>query len=118
MSGWPTPSVCPRMRPTATTPSPVLKVVASRDGQDAFNPLKGSIPVRTDGDVGLYDEYLRESMDAWQTHELLPFIGGLARQSFVTDLGNIVNNMLTGHGDVARAQEELIQAAKESGIGE
>ncbi|MDE0080983.1 MAG: hypothetical protein OXO50_25910, partial [Caldilineaceae bacterium] len=64
------------------------------------------------------DEYLRESMDAWQTHELLPFIGGLVRQSFVTDLGNIVNNMLTGHGDVARAQEELIQAAKDSGIGE
>ncbi len=95
-----------------------LKVVASKDGQDAFNPLKGSIPVRTDGDVSLYDEYLRESMDAWQTHELLPFIGGLVRQSFVTDLGNIVNNMLTGHGDVARAQEELIQAAKDSGIGE
>ena len=95
-----------------------LKVVASKDGQDAFNPLKGSIPVRTDGDVTLYDEYLQESMEAWRTQELLPFIGGLSRQSFVTDLGNIVNNMLTGHGDVARAQEELIEAAADAGIGE
>ncbi len=95
-----------------------LKVVASKAGQDAFNPQKGSIPVRTDGDATLYDDYLKESMEAWRTLELLPFIGGLSRQSFVTDLGNIVNNMLTGHGDVARAQEELMQAAQDAGIGE
>jgi glucose/mannose transport system substrate-binding protein len=95
-----------------------LKVVASRAGQDAFNPLKGSIPVRTDGDASLYDEYLTESMEAWDSLELLPFIGGLVRQSFVTDLGNVVNNYTTGHGDVVRAQEELIEAAADSGIGE
>ena len=95
-----------------------LKVVASRAGQDAFNPLKGSIPVRTDGDASLYDEYLTESMAAWDSLELLPFIGGLVRQSFVTDLGNVVNNYTTGHGDVVRAQEELIEAAADSGIGE
>ena len=34
-----------------------LTLAASREGQDAFNPKKGSIPSRTDGDRSLYDEY-------------------------------------------------------------
>jgi glucose/mannose transport system substrate-binding protein len=32
-----------------------LTVCGSREGQDAFNPIKGSIPARTDGDRSLYD---------------------------------------------------------------
>ena len=48
-----------------------LRVLASREGQDAFNPNKGSIPVRSDPDVSLYDEYLQQSMEEWQTFELL-----------------------------------------------
>jgi glucose/mannose transport system substrate-binding protein len=32
-----------------------LTVCGSKEGQDAFNPLKGSIPARTDGDRSLYD---------------------------------------------------------------
>jgi len=36
-----------------------LKVVASKEGQDAFNPIKGSISARADADVSKYDLYSR-----------------------------------------------------------
>ena len=42
-----------------------LKVAGSKEGQDAFNPIKGSIPARSDGDRSLYDVYLQSAMDDW-----------------------------------------------------
>jgi glucose/mannose transport system substrate-binding protein len=39
-----------------------LTVAGSIEGQDAFNPVKGSIPARTDADRGLYGEYLLSAM--------------------------------------------------------
>jgi glucose/mannose transport system substrate-binding protein len=42
-----------------------LKVAGSQAGQDAFNPIKGSIPARSDADRSLYDEYLTSAMDDW-----------------------------------------------------
>ena len=94
-----------------------LRVLASREGQDAFNPNKGSIPVRSDPDVSLYDEYLQQSMEEWQTFELLPFVGALAKLSFVTDFGNIGLDFMN-HRDVARAQAALVQAAEDAGFGQ
>ena len=43
-----------------------LKVCGSKEGQDAFNPIKGSIPARTDGDVSLYDDYQLSAMEDWK----------------------------------------------------
>jgi len=40
-----------------------LRIAASRAGQEAFNPLKGSIPARTDVDLGLFDEMVRTAAD-------------------------------------------------------
>jgi glucose/mannose transport system substrate-binding protein len=42
-----------------------LKIAGSQAGQDAFNPVKGSIPARSDGDRSLYDAYLTSAMDDW-----------------------------------------------------
>jgi glucose/mannose transport system substrate-binding protein len=39
-----------------------LRLVASRDGQDAFNVLKGSVPARSDADVTKYDAYQRSAI--------------------------------------------------------
>src|SRR6185369_14865553 len=39
-----------------------LKVVASKEGQDAFNPKKGSISPRSDSDVTLYDDYQKSAI--------------------------------------------------------
>jgi glucose/mannose transport system substrate-binding protein len=49
-----------------------LKLIGSKDGQDAFNPKKGSIPARTDADKSLYDDYLKWSIDQFATDKLAP----------------------------------------------
>jgi len=48
-----------------------LKVCGSKEGQDAFNPKKGSISVRTDSDLGLYDDYLKAVAAQWKTDRLV-----------------------------------------------
>lgn len=70
-----------------------LKVVGSKDGQDAFNPKKGSIPARTDADKSLYDEYLKWSIDQFGTARLAPSIvhGAAANESFITGYDNALN---------------------------
>jgi glucose/mannose transport system substrate-binding protein len=42
-----------------------LKLCGSLAGQDAFNPKKGSIAVRTDSNAKLYDAYLQSAMSDW-----------------------------------------------------
>jgi glucose/mannose transport system substrate-binding protein len=49
-----------------------LAVCGSKEGQDAFNPVKGSIPARTDADKSLYDEYLQWSIDQFAANKLAP----------------------------------------------
>jgi glucose/mannose transport system substrate-binding protein len=42
-----------------------LTVAASKEGQEAFNPLKGSICARTDCDPSLFSEYSQEAATDW-----------------------------------------------------
>lgn len=39
-----------------------LKLAASREGQDAFNVLKGSVPARSDADIARYDPYQKSAI--------------------------------------------------------
>lgn len=96
-----------------------LRIVGSREGQDAFNPLKGSIPARTDADPSVYDDYQHEAMEAFKTNKLVPSIqhGAAAKQSFVLDYAIAINNLATNH-DVAAAQAMLVQAAEDAGFGQ
>ncbi len=48
-----------------------LKVSGSLAGQDAFNPKKGSIAVRTDSNPALYDSYLQAAMKSWKVDRLV-----------------------------------------------
>lgn len=61
-----------------------LRIVGSKEGQDAFNPLKGSIPARIDADRTLYDDYARWSLDEFRSDRLVPSIvhGAAAPNSF------------------------------------
>lgn len=43
-----------------------LKVCASTQGQDLFNPLKGSVPARLDADKSKYTDYLAWALQEWQ----------------------------------------------------
>lgn len=54
-----------------------LRLAGSKEGQDAFNPIKGSIPARTDADASLYTDYLAMPLADW-TDPGTELVGSLA----------------------------------------
>jgi glucose/mannose transport system substrate-binding protein len=96
-----------------------LRVIASVEGQDAFNVVKGSIPARTDTDRSIYDEYLTGSIEAFEADEGVPSIqhGAAAKQSFLIDYDIAMADLATNH-DVAKAQELLVAAAEVAEFGQ
>src|SRR5208337_1374017 len=92
-----------------------LKVCGSQAGQAAFNPLKGSIPARTDVDPSLFNPYLQSAMKDWTTEPIVPSVvhGAAAKEKWATVYKDILNTFAT-KGDVAAAQKALDQAASEN----
>ncbi|MCS6841414.1 MAG: ABC transporter substrate-binding protein [Roseiflexus sp.] len=91
-----------------------LALCGSREGQDAFNPKKGSIPARTDADVSLYDEYLQYSIKAFSSEKLVPSVvhGAAAPEAYMTEYGNALN-VFASDLDVDAVVEALKDAAKD-----
>ena len=86
-------------------------------GQDAFNPLKGSIPARVDaGRASGYDSYQRAAMQDFTTNAIAPSVahGFAAKESWMTDYVNVVNTFAATR-DVSGAQQGLVQAAADAG---
>src|SRR6266567_1273716 len=95
-----------------------LKVSGSLAGQDAFNPLKGSIPARTDaGKSADYDNYQRAAMQEFKTLTIVPSVvhGFAARESWVTDYVNAMN-VFAANRDVSATAGTLLQAAQDAGV--
>jgi glucose/mannose transport system substrate-binding protein len=67
-----------------------LKLVGSKEGQEAFNPLKGSVCARTDCDPSLFDEYLQSAADDWQTDDIVPSLahGAAASPAWLGDVND------------------------------
>ncbi|XXT20329.1 ABC transporter substrate-binding protein [Sorangium sp. So ce429] len=61
--------VLPRGAPHREPALALLATMGTVEGQDALNPLKGSIPVRLDADRSLYDEASQRAMDAARAPE-------------------------------------------------
>jgi glucose/mannose transport system substrate-binding protein len=74
-----------------------LTVAGSQEGQDAFNPVKGSIPARTDGDRSLYDDYLLSAMDDWESDQLTGSLthGTVASDAFKAEIETAMGLFLT-----------------------
>jgi glucose/mannose transport system substrate-binding protein len=70
-----------------------LVEAGSKAGQDAFNPLKGSVPARTDADESLYKNYLAEALAEWQDSSTR-IVGSLAH-------GVVANNAWNAEIDTA-----------------
>lgn len=92
-----------------------LKVAGSREGQDAFNPVKGSIPARSDGDRSLYGEYLLSAMDDWASDTVVGSLthGVVANDSWKSEIDTALGLFLQNR-DVAAFQEALVAAAAAS----
>ena len=93
-----------------------LKVAGSKEGQDAFNPVKGSIPARSDADRSLYDEYLQSAMDDWQTNTVVGSLshGVVANDSWKQEIDTALGLFLQSK-DVAVFQQALLAACQKSG---
>jgi glucose/mannose transport system substrate-binding protein len=91
-----------------------LAVCGSKDGQDAFNPKKGSIPARNDADKSLYDEYLKFSIDQFATVKLAPSVvhGAAAPEAYMTSYGNALN-VFGSDLDVETLVQALVDASKD-----
>jgi len=96
-----------------------LKVCGSKEGQDAFNPAKGSIPARTDADVSKYSDYQKWAMKQWTTNKIIPSIvhGSAAKLSFMTDYMNIINQLAAKKTDVDTTFANLQKAAANANFG-
>ena len=94
-----------------------LKLAGSREGQDAFNPLKGSIPARIDAGQGDYDAYLKSAMGDWKKDIIVPSVvhGAAAKDGWAQSYTDAVNSFVTNQ-DVAATQKALGQACVDAGI--
>ncbi len=94
-----------------------LKVLGSKEGQEAFNPLKGSICARLDCDRNVFDAYLQSSMDDFASNALVPseVHGSAAPEGFATAFNDIINVFVTDR-NVGAAQEALYQACVDNGM--
>jgi glucose/mannose transport system substrate-binding protein len=91
-----------------------LSLVGSLEGQDTFNPLKGSIAPRLDSDLSLYNAYLQSAAEDFQTNRLVPSLmhGAAANSTFQDAFATVMNIYLdTGSAEEAAgaAQEMAVQ---------
>jgi glucose/mannose transport system substrate-binding protein len=88
-----------------------LKVAGSLEGQDAFNPVKGSIPARSDGDRSLYGVYLQSAMDDWSSDDVAGSLthGVVANDSWKSEIDSALGAFLSNQ-DVAAFQAALVSA--------
>jgi glucose/mannose transport system substrate-binding protein len=94
-----------------------LKVLGSVEGQDVFNPLKGSIPARVDADVSKYDIYGKTTIEDFKKSKLTPSMahGSAAPEGFTTQANQAINIFVT-QGDVEQAAKALKQAQTANGM--
>ena len=109
----------PKGAPNRDNALAFLRAAGSQAGQDAFNPIKGSIPARTDADKSNYDEYQLSAIEDFGSNILTPSIqhGAAAKQSFLNDYDFATNELATNR-DVATAQAMLVQAAEDAAFGQ
>lgn len=94
-----------------------LKVLGSVEGQDVFNPLKGSIPARVDADTSKYDVYGKTTIEDFKKSKLTASMahGSAAPEGFTTQANQAINIFVT-QGDVEQAAKALKQAQVANGM--
>ncbi|MEW6406321.1 MAG: ABC transporter substrate-binding protein [Chloroflexota bacterium] len=93
-----------------------LKIAGSKAGQEAFNPVKGSICARTDCDKSLFGEYLQSAMDDWSSNTVVGSLthGVVANDSWKTEIDTALG-LFIADMDVETFQAALTAACASSG---
>lgn len=94
-----------------------LKVLGSKEGQEAFNLKKGSIPARTDVDKTKFPAYQRSCMDDWLRHKIVPSVmhGAAASEGWVTEFKDVIS-LFVVRPDVKTTQRALVNIAVKNGV--
>jgi glucose/mannose transport system substrate-binding protein len=96
-----------------------LRLVGSAEGQDIFNPLKGSIAPHLDSDLSLYNAYLQSAASDWQTNRLAASLvhGTAAKEAFMSDFATVLEIYLaSGNANAAANAAQAI--ANQVGLGQ
>lgn len=93
-----------------------LTVAGSRQGQEAFNPIKGSICARTDCDPALFDEYLQSAMADWMSNTVVGSLthGVVANDNWKSEIDTALGLFLADR-DAAGFQQALDDACRAAG---
>jgi glucose/mannose transport system substrate-binding protein len=91
-----------------------LRLLGSKEGQDAFNPLKGSIAARLDSDLTLYNVYSQAAAADWADNTIVGSLvhGAVAVDAFKSNFPTVMELYLTS-GD-SQAAAEAAQALWET----
>ena len=97
-----------------------LTVAASKAGQEAFNPLKGSICARTDCDPKLFSEYSQGAAKDWLSNTVVGSLmhGVVAAPAWATSIGTAIGLFQASKMDAgaqADFQTALAAACKSDG---
>ncbi|MBN1563899.1 MAG: extracellular solute-binding protein, partial [Anaerolineae bacterium] len=95
-----------------------LRLLGSKEGQDIFNPLKGSIAAHLDSDISLYNVYSQSAATDWGSNEVVGSLahGAVAPESFSSDFATIMELFLTSRNGAA-ASDAAQSLADDAGIG-
>jgi len=108
----------PKNAPNPAAAKAWLAEAGSKAGQDAFNPLKGSIPARTDADASLYKDYLAWALEQWKGSKLAGSMwhGVTVNNAWHTDIDTAVGLFLQDN-NVGNFQKALVDAATKNNAG-
>jgi glucose/mannose transport system substrate-binding protein len=94
-----------------------LTLAGSKEGQDTFNPIKGSIPARTDPDESLYTGYLAQPLADWNDPNMT-IVGSLAHGAVADNAWKAEIDSALGEfvesGDSAAFAEAVKQAYEDT----
>lgn len=94
-----------------------LKLITTKEAQEAFNIKKGSICARTDCDYSAFDAYLKSSAKDFAVDIIVPSAthGSAIEPAWATAFYDVMKKFVAD-GDVAAAQAALVQAANDNGV--
>jgi glucose/mannose transport system substrate-binding protein len=95
-----------------------LTVASSKAGQEAFNPLKGSICARTDCNQSLFSEYSQDAAKDWTSNVVVGSLmhGVVAAPAWATSIGTAIGLFQADTSKTAEFQAALVAACATDGV--
>lgn len=96
-----------------------LRMIGSREAQDVFNPIKGSISARLDSDLSLYNAYGQATSEDYRDNVRVGSLvhGAIAKESFMSEFATALEIYLSS-GNSTQAASAAQAIANQTGIAQ